>query len=371
MENTKGHFENIEDFLFVNGINIAWINYGRDVGVDPFSSDIHYHPDIHKFVEVMDFVRNQGGNVVRWWYHTNGSTNPVFDRNQKVRRNPSFFHEDVKSILDIAYSKNLKIQICLWSFDMLKDQWGVDVLANKKLLTQETHLKAYIDNALLPLVNFIGNHPALFAWEIFNEPEGMTNRYGGHWTEFKERVEMSDIQRFINRVAGAIRKEQPDVKITNGALGFLTNVEDPSNGFWNAYSDTNLILQGGDENGYLDFYNIHYYDWARSKGSPFHHNCDPDKIDKKVIVGEYYPNDLSFNPNESDSDHNIPTVAAVDLGATLVNNNWAGSLTWSWTDRSSPEERRTIASILKNVNDIIGLQYSADSNAIDEDIIDL
>ncbi|GAA4271904.1 RICIN domain-containing protein [Aquimarina gracilis] len=344
---TKG----VDGISFINGINLAWIEYGRDVGVDPFFSSNQYHPDLDKFAEVMDFVKQQGGNVVRWWYHTNGSTNPVFDSDQKVTQNPLFFHEDVKKILDLAQEKGLKVQICLWSFDMLKDQWGVDAFANKKLLTQDTYTRAYIDNALLPLVNYIGNHSALFAWEIFNEPEGMTNEYASHWPGFKEKVTMQDIQRFVNKTAGAIRRAQPNVKITNGALGFLTNVEDSSKGFWNAYSDANLIFQGNDDQGYLDFYNIHYYNWARSKGSPFHNDYDANKIDKQAIIGEYYPDNLFFNQQGGDSDHNLNTIPAVDLGTTLVDRKWAGSLVWSWTDRSSANERNRMATIIKNVSD--------------------
>jgi len=333
-------------------MNLAWIEFGRDIGIDPFSSEKHFRPDLDQFGEVMDFVKSKGGDVVRWWYHTNGSTNPIFDANQKVKQNPSFFHDDVKSILDLARDTGVKVQICLWSFDMLKDQWGVNALANKKLLTQDTYRNAYIENALMPLVNFIGNHPALFAWEVFNEPEGMTMKYAGHWDGFKERVTMSDIQKFINKSAGAIRKAQPEVKITNGALGFITNVEDASKGFWNAYSDANLLSQGGDELGYLDFYNIHYYNWARSKGSPFHNNYDPDMIDKAAIIGEYYPDDLLFG-QQKDDDHNLGVIPATDLGTALVKHKWAGSLVWSWTDRSSPSERTRMGTIIGNITKIL------------------
>ncbi|WP_160114592.1 hypothetical protein [Aquimarina sp. AU474] len=345
------HF--LPDFPFVNGMNLAWIEFGRDVGVDPFFPEKEYHPKLDKFEEAMDFVKNLGGNMIRWWYHTNGSTNPTFDTDQKVVANPSFFHEDVKKILDLAHRKELKVQICLWSFDMLKEQWGADVNRNKKLLTQDEYLNAYIENALVPLVNFIGNHPALFAWEIFNEPEGMTNRYAKHWTGFKERIEITDIQKFINRTAGAIRRNQPNVKITNGALGFLTSIKDDQKGFWNAYSDDNLISQGKDKLGYLDFYNIHYYNWARSKGSPFHNEYNLNTLDKKAIIGEYYPDDLSFKEGSNDNDHNLPTILAQDLGVALSDMQWAGSIVWSWTDRTSYNERNRMADIIKNISDSV------------------
>lgn len=308
-----------DDIDFVNGINIAWVNFGRDIGIDP-EYGTEYRPDIDKFDEIMNAVADAGGNVIRWWYHTNGSTNPTFDENQMVSVNPDYFHEDVKEILDLAASKGLKIQICLWSFDMLKDQWNVDATANKKLIVEDVYFQSYVDNALIPLVNAIGDHPGLYAWEIFNEAEGMTDEYGSHWPGFAERVSIVDVQRFINKTTAAIRTAQPNVKVTNGALGFLTSLDDEEKGYQNMYSDEKLIEIGGKDNGYLDFYNIHFYNWAGENGSPFHNTPDPEKIDKPATIAEYYP-DYTFG------------IDIESMGTILMDNGWKGSLLWSWTDR--------------------------------------
>jgi len=315
--------ESFSNFEFVNGINIAWVNFGRDIGlqVDP-GNQAEYHPDIPKFTEIFDRIQESGGNVIRWWFHTNGSTSPIFDVNDEfVIENPDFFKTDLLAILDLAAEKNIKIQICLWSFDMLKGtQWRVNSARNKKILTSDPHLQAYIDNSLIPLVNAVGNHPGLYAWELFNEPEGLTTEYASHWPDFTDKVSIVDVQKVVNKLASAIRQAQPNVKITNGALGFLSNIDNTSLGFINNYTDVELANKGGKTDGYLDFYNIHYYNWAGENGSPFHNDFINQNLDKPAVIAEYYPQD-TFG------------VTAQNLGSTLFNRGWHGSLLWSWTDR--------------------------------------
>ncbi|KAA1243259.1 T9SS type A sorting domain-containing protein [Aquimarina sp. RZ0] len=353
-QNTKRKLANTEreavqiDTAIINGINIAWGSFGRDIGFDD-DGPKEYHPDMEKFESIMNSVAESGGNVIRWWYHTNGSTNPVYDDTQKVIRNPDFFHEDFKKILDLAASKNLKIQPCLWSFDMLKDQWRVDAVANKKLFTDDEYFQAYLDNALIPLVTYIGDHEGLYAWEIFNEAEGMTDQFASHWDGFKEKVTMEEIQRFINRSASAIRNAQPGIKVTSGALGFLSAVDNDEKGYKNYYSDEELFNAGGKEDGYLDLYNIHFYNWAGQEGSPFHNSFESTGLDKPAVIAEYYP-DYTFGLQGS------------ELGVELMLNRWQGSLVWSWTDRGW-DSMVSIVDVIANFDDQI---LSVNDTAIDD-----
>jgi len=304
------------DFEFVNGINIAWVAFGRDIGLEvteTFTKE--WHPNLVKFGEIFDKVSNSGGDVIRWWLHTNGSTNPVFDQNDEfVVPNPDFFLNDLKAILDLAVEKGVKIQICLWSFDMLKGtQWRVNSARNKKIMTSNTHLQAYLDNSLVPLVKGIGNHPGLYAWELFNEPEGMTTEYASHWPGFTDKISIVDVQKTVNKMASAIRNAQPGVKITNGTLGFTSGVDNLIFGYFNNYTDARLFDKGGKYDGYLDIYNLHYYDWAKEQGSPFHNTFASTGLDKPTVISEYYPQ-KTFG------------VSVEQLGPSLVEKGWHGTL---------------------------------------------
>ena len=81
----------------------------------------------------------------------------------------------------------------LW---MPQKNQGQDYLAMKLLLENESNVKSYVDNALIPILNLLGDHPAVLTWEIFNEPEGMTSNFG--WSS-GGRVTFFEIQRFVNR----------------------------------------------------------------------------------------------------------------------------------------------------------------------------
>ena len=58
-----------DDFSFVNGLNLAWIEFGRDTGVDPANPQKYFRPDMVKFEEAMDFASDHGATLIRWWYH--------------------------------------------------------------------------------------------------------------------------------------------------------------------------------------------------------------------------------------------------------------------------------------------------------------
>jgi hypothetical protein len=339
--------------LFLSGANLAWINFANDIGPG--------ETDFNSFATIMLDMHDHGGNALRWWLHTGGTNTPQFNTSNFVIGPGSGTISDLKQVLDLAWEREIGLKLCLWSFDMLRSSNGNTILTRNNLLLNDTaYTNAYINSCLIPMVDSLKGHPAIIAWEIFNEPEGMSNEFG--WSDI-QHVPMSSIQRFINLCTGAIHRTDTSALVTNGSWSFqaLTDVQgvlektdfnslsefekDELKNFinekyrldlstdevinhleklnllanYNYYRDDRLIAAGGDVDGILDFYSVHYYVGLGSAYSPFTHTASYWSLDKPIVIAEFA---MAQN-------NGVPTN---QLFTRLYQTGYAGSLPWSWTD---------------------------------------
>jgi hypothetical protein len=122
---------------------------------------------------------------------------------------------------------------------------------------------------------------------------------------FTRDINHRAVMKFINKVAGAIHRLDPEAKVSSGAHSMPYNTETPMelHGYpsppVNFYSDSSLIAAGGDKDGYLDFYQVHGYpEWndpvQDAKINMFLNPKDYWGLDKPLIVGEHW-NEVEAN----------------------------------------------------------------------------
>ncbi|MEX2633275.1 MAG: cellulase family glycosylhydrolase, partial [Balneolales bacterium] len=301
--------------LFLSGTNVAWVSFAHDIGPGTTS--------LSAFEDMFQALNANGGNTMRLWLHVDGSNTPEWDGMDVIGPGVGAI-DDLRDILDLAHNYDVSLMLCLWSFDMLSQNSSQPHIPQRArgILTDQNKTDLYIQNALIPMVDALEGHPAIGSWEIFNEPEGMSEEFG--WSAQQPHVPMTDIQRFINKAAAAIKNTDPDALVTNGAWSF-TALSDNVGGSnaKNYYSDAELIAQGGEQNGTLDFYSVHYYPIHFGTAySPFHHDASYWGLDKPIVVGEFYNQDS----------HGVPYQ---DLYTTLYDRGYAGALSWQYANRNS------------------------------------
>ncbi|MDR0305528.1 MAG: hypothetical protein LBI42_01690 [Chitinispirillales bacterium] len=307
--------------LFISGMNLAWHNFARDIGDAPVNGAT--------MANYIKQIRGAGGNAMRWWLHTDAQVDPKMDMNTgAVTGIGSQTINNMRTVLDTAYHYGVVVSMCLFSFDLLHDDGGnkgaAVVERNRKFLTDPANLDTYIQNALIPILDAVGNHPAIMCWEVFNEPEGMATT---GWATVK--IDHSHIMRFTARIAAAVHDRT--VKMASTGIHNFHQYK-------GVYTEGKLKAAAGADpladKAYLDFYMAHTYpEHERVEESPFKQEASHWEFDKPVLIGEFPAQDMGqggYNYGFVTTPANA--IPIIDAYKWAYEKGYLGAMSWSITE---------------------------------------
>ncbi len=234
---------------FVLGGNWRMIEYGQNFGSTgwfPWGNGISKHPGYIQYK--LDLFRRSGITLVRIGLLDDGRA--MFDDQGNVTGFADTFKADVSTFLDMASRYNMKVEFVLVDFMLAGKGENVDGVwvGGRKSVIENSQTRAkFINQFLVPFLNEFGNHPAIFGFDVINEPEWIIAKTdGGGWEDVKDPrraespVSSEAFDSFLSQCAQKIRDHAPDKFVTVGV----------------SFTHIDLIRHAD-----IDYYALHYYPW--------------------------------------------------------------------------------------------------------------
>ena len=279
---------------FLKGVNLPWNHYG-DFGLHPWWGRMY---DPNKFSYFFKEARKYGVNTVRIWLFGDGRTSPEWQSEGEVCGLDESFFPDVDDMLGKAQEQGIGVIFVLWDFMAFNDHRpdaGPQAGMHGPMFWDYDQTTHYLNRALIPLVQRYQDNPALLAWEIMNEPEWAMQVEGGG--SAAQTINEWSMRRFVARNAIAIHQHGGGKPVTLGSASWKYNSDlDWRTNYWS--DDQLMSTVDWDSRAFLDFYQVHYYDWMHPHSDPFYYPKDFFRIGgKAVLIGEASPKTSYYSPD--------------------------------------------------------------------------
>ena len=295
---------------FQLGVNYPWHRYAQDFGGNPAGHQGLSRPE-NRSALAGEFtkIRDCGATVVRWFLFGDGRGGFVSEAGIP-RRPDQFLLADVRAVLELAQQSGLQLCFSLFDYLWLQDRSSKEPLhPNERVMQFAAGREAFLHGVLIPMFHEFRGHPALFAWEIANEPEWAIREF--HRAR-SAHMHYADFRAYAAEIAAAVH-EFADVPATLGSARL---------DWVRAWTELSL-----------DFYQAHYYptpgtDCASELGKEC---ASLRSLDKPLWLGEIPAHDSRA------SGYSLASALDRCREARLL-----GAAVWRWT---APEAAGTDAQI--------------------------
>lgn len=268
-------------FITHSGVNLPWINYGWDLGANPWGGEPGgFYANRASLEADFAYMRANHIKLCRVFLFGDFRSGLERDGDGHIVGLDPYVVPDMETLIDVAMTNNIRLIPVLMDCtlaDEITHENGTPVGEYPEYITNATFKEQLLTNALQPFLEQFGERETVYAWDIMNEPRLAT------------AVSQSDILAFVEDVAAMIRISAPEARLTVGH-----------------YDRYHLAEHG---NAVTDLTQIHYYE---NMSTYWDFNTPALEIsDKPTFFGEVQPEQIEYKLN------------------TALSNGYAGILFWS------------------------------------------
>lgn len=291
------------------GVNLPWLRYGGDFGANAWrpQGGLATPEGRAEADATLAAIADAGFDLVRWFVLADGRAGIRFAADGTPLGLDGWCLDDVSAALDVAWRRGLRLVPVLFDFTWCRAarvEAGVQIGGRCEVLASPRLRESLVAHVVAPLASRVAGHPALAAWDLFNEPEWVTFGYGG-WRP-RQVVSLHAMRDLLSRAASVVgaATSRP---VTVGLA-----------------STRGLGLTGALD---LDFYQVHWYDRLAHR-APLDEHVALFGLDRPVVLGE-------FPTRGSGSD-------AATIVASARRSGYAAAWPWSWAAADAWSDRDTV-----------------------------
>ena len=242
----------------MTGANLPWVHYGIDFGANAWRPEGGVSQPEELAMLDITFARlaASGMSWIRWFLFCDGRAGIRFTPGGRPAGIDDHLFRDVDAAVESAQRHGIRIMFVLLDFlwcDPASIVRGVQLGGRSQVLADREHRNALLDTVLKPVLERYGAEPAVFAWDIINEPE---------WIK---TVEWIEVRTFIDDTARLVHSLTSH-PVTVGSAGVR----------WRE----NYLSLG------LDFYQVHWYD-NLERHNRLETPVSMLGFDRPVLLGEF------------------------------------------------------------------------------------